>query len=62
MADATVQRLAAFNRRTLDVLTARIYSYFSLGHERTGTLPKIRRWAFVQSVVSLSLRILVLQS
>ena len=43
VADATLQRLSTFNRRTLDVLTARIYSYFSLGHERTGTLPKIRR-------------------
>lgn len=45
VATAAVQRLGSFNRRTLDVLAARIYSYLSLTHERTGTLSSIRRWA-----------------
>ena len=43
MATAAVQRLGSFNRRTLDVLAARVYHYYSLAHERTGTLPTIRR-------------------
>jgi len=43
VATATVQRLGAFNRRTLDVLAARLYHYYSLAHERTDTLPTIRR-------------------
>ena len=38
-----LQRLSVFNRRTMDVLGARVYSYYSLSHERTGTLPEIRR-------------------
>jgi 26S proteasome regulatory subunit N3 len=42
VAAATVQRLGSFNRRTLDVLAARIYHYYSLAHVRTGTLPSIR--------------------
>ena len=43
VATAAVQRLGSFNRRTLDVLAARVYHYYSLAHERTGTLPNIRR-------------------
>jgi 26S proteasome regulatory subunit N3 len=43
VATAAVQRLGSFNRRTLDVLAARVYHYYSLAHERTGTLPTIRR-------------------
>lgn len=45
MAAAAVERVATFNRRTLDVLSARLYSYLSLAHERTGSLPAIRRCA-----------------
>lgn len=37
-----MERLAAHNRRTLDVLAARIYSYLSLAHERCGSLAAIR--------------------
>lgn len=39
---AAVQRLQQFNRRTLDSLAARVYFYFSLSHERTGSLAEIR--------------------
>ena len=45
MAAAGVQRVAEFNRRTLDGLAARLYFYYSLAHERTGTLAEIRRSA-----------------
>lgn len=40
---AGVKRLADFNRRTLDGLAARLYFYYSLVHEHTGTLAVIRR-------------------
>lgn len=40
---AGVKRLADFNRRTLDGLAARLYFYYSLVHEHTGTLADIRR-------------------
>lgn len=43
LAAAAVERLGAFNRRTLDVLASRVYSYLSLAHEKTGTLAEIRR-------------------
>lgn len=43
VAMAGVQRVAEFNRRTLDGLAARLYFYYSLAHERTGTLAEIRR-------------------
>ncbi|CAI7815647.1 unnamed protein product [Closterium sp. NIES-53] len=39
---AAVRRLQQVNRRTLDVLGARIYFYFSLAHERTTALASIR--------------------
>lgn len=42
IATATVQRLAAFNRRSMDLVAARIYFYLSLAHERTGTLSDVR--------------------
>ncbi|KAL4443741.1 hypothetical protein ABPG75_011478 [Micractinium tetrahymenae] len=42
VAGSAVERLAAHNRRTLDVLAARIYSYLSLTHERCGSLAAIR--------------------
>jgi hypothetical protein len=45
IATATVQRLAAFNRRSMDLVAARIYFYLSLAHERTGTLSDVRRCA-----------------
>jgi 26S proteasome regulatory subunit N3 len=32
-----VERLSGLNRRTLDILAARIYSYLSLAHERSGS-------------------------
>ncbi len=38
-----MQRLAEFNRRTLDVIAARIYFYYSLTYELTGELASIRR-------------------
>jgi hypothetical protein len=40
---AALQRLSAFNRRSADVLSARLYSYYSLAHERLGQLEDIRR-------------------
>lgn len=40
---AGVKRLADFNRRTLDGLAARLYFYYSLVHEHTGTPADIRR-------------------
>lgn len=43
LSKAVVQRLGAFNRRSLDPLAARIYYYFSLAHENTGTLSECRR-------------------
>ena len=39
---AAIQRLGAFNRRTLDGMTSRIYFYHSWAHECTGSLPDIR--------------------
>lgn len=39
-----MQRLAEFNRRTLDVIAARLYFYYSLAYELTGELASIRRW------------------
>lgn len=39
---AVVPYLRALNRRTLDVLAARITFYFSLAHEHAGELPAIR--------------------
>jgi len=41
-AGAAVSRLGAFNRRTMDMLAARLYSHLSLAHERCGTLASIR--------------------
>ncbi|KAL6751922.1 26S proteasome regulatory subunit [Haematococcus lacustris] len=37
-----VERVAAFNRRTLDVIAARICYYYSLAHEHLGELQDIR--------------------
>lgn len=42
VAGSAVERLAAHNRRTLDVLAASIYSYLSLAYERSGNLAAIR--------------------
>ena len=42
LAEQAVARLRGYNRRTLDVIAARIYSYYSLAAERTGQLPDIR--------------------
>eukprot|EP00245_Coleochaete_scutata_P001348 TRINITY_DN11652_c0_g2_i1.p1 TRINITY_DN11652_c0_g2~~TRINITY_DN11652_c0_g2_i1.p1 ORF type:complete len:467 (+),score=77.92 TRINITY_DN11652_c0_g2_i1:189-1589(+) len=39
---AAVRRLQQFNRRTLDQLAARIFFYFSLSYEKTGSLVEIR--------------------
>uniref|UniRef100_A0A7S0R0Q0 PCI domain-containing protein n=1 Tax=Pyramimonas obovata TaxID=1411642 RepID=A0A7S0R0Q0_9CHLO len=39
---AAVKRLDAFNRRSLDILAARIYYYFSWSHECTNSLEDIR--------------------
>ena len=43
MGEAALVRLAAVNRRTLDVIASRIYFYHSLAHERLGSLDAIRR-------------------
>lgn len=37
-----VERLSVYNRRTLDVIAARIYFYYSFTHESTGKLDTIR--------------------
>ncbi len=42
--NAAVDRLRVFNRRTLDFLTARIYSYFCLAYEACGRLKEIRTY------------------
>lgn len=42
VSSAALTRLSKFNRRTLDVLAARIYFYLSWSHECTGTLATIR--------------------
>ncbi|KAL4447173.1 hypothetical protein ABPG77_007206 [Micractinium sp. CCAP 211/92] len=42
VAGSAVERLAAHNRRTLDVLAASIYSYLSLAYECGGNLAAIR--------------------
>ncbi|MBA0551055.1 hypothetical protein Golob_021957 [Gossypium lobatum] len=39
---ASIARLKNLNRRTLDVLAARLYLYYSLCYELTGTLSEIR--------------------
>ncbi len=43
VADSAVARLAAFNRRTLDTIAARIYYNLSLAYEALGSLSDIRR-------------------
>ena len=45
VAETALAFLAGFNRRTLDMIASRIYFYFSLAHERLGSLASIRRWA-----------------
>ena len=40
--DALVPYVRALNRRTLDVLAARLFFYFSLAHERAGDFQAIR--------------------
>ena len=52
VAAAGVKRMGDFNRRTLDGLAARLYFYLSLAHERTGTLPQIRRCAAAASAAA----------
>lgn len=42
VAGAGVDRLSAFNRRTLDIIAARLYACLSLAHERGGSLADIR--------------------
>ena len=44
VASQAIERLSSLNRRTLDVLAARIYFYYSWAHEGTNTLDTIRRW------------------
>ncbi len=41
-ASAALQRVAAFNRRTLDGITSKLYFYFSWTHECTDSLADIR--------------------
>lgn len=38
-----LERLSHLNRRTLDVISARIVYYYSLSHEHTGSLESVRR-------------------
>ncbi|EFJ52858.1 26S proteasome regulatory complex [Volvox carteri f. nagariensis] len=42
VADHAVTRLAQFNRRTLDVIAARIYFYYGLSYEQSADLSSIR--------------------
>eukprot|EP00271_Cylindrocystis_brebissonii_P017227 TRINITY_DN4396_c0_g1_i1.p1 TRINITY_DN4396_c0_g1~~TRINITY_DN4396_c0_g1_i1.p1 ORF type:complete len:513 (-),score=114.92 TRINITY_DN4396_c0_g1_i1:191-1729(-) len=39
---ATVKKLQKLNRRTMDLLAARVFFYYSLAHERTNSLADIR--------------------
>jgi hypothetical protein len=39
---AAVERLGSFNRRTLDVLAARLVAYYQLTHERLGEMAAVR--------------------
>ena len=41
-ASASITRLKSLNRRTVDVLASRLYSYYSYVHELTNTLAEIR--------------------
>jgi len=42
ISNTAVTRIGSFNRRTLDVLAARVYHYYSWCHESTGQLEDIR--------------------
>ena len=42
-ATQALERLSHLNRRTLDVIAARIVYYYSLSHEHTGSLESVRR-------------------
>ncbi|KXZ51995.1 hypothetical protein GPECTOR_10g1017 [Gonium pectorale] len=42
VADNAVSRLSSINRRTLDVIAARIYYYYGLAYEQSGDLASIR--------------------
>ena len=48
VADHAVERLSAFNRRTLDTIAARIYYILSIAAEALGSLSSIRRLAMAQ--------------
>lgn len=50
VAGAAVERLSGLNRRTLDVLGARIYSYLSLAHERMGGWLRALLWGMAAGV------------
>ena len=39
---ASIARLKNLNRRTVDVLASRLYSYYSLSYELTGDLAEVR--------------------
>ncbi|KAM3274844.1 hypothetical protein ACQJBY_043691 [Aegilops geniculata] len=41
-ANASIARLKNLNRRTVDVLASRLYSYYSYVHELTNSLAEIR--------------------
>lgn len=43
VASLAVKRLQQFNRRTLDVLAAKLYYYYSYSYELTDSLVDIRR-------------------
>lgn len=55
-----VKRVQTFNRRTMDVLAARLYFYFSYSFELANSLSEIRRYElpciFLDNCVSLSLK------
>jgi 26S proteasome regulatory subunit N3 len=42
ISNTAVTRIGSFNRRTLDVLAARVYHYYSWCHESMGQLEDIR--------------------
>lgn len=41
-ASASITRLKNLNRRTVDVLASRVYTYYSYVHELTSSLAEIR--------------------
>lgn len=52
---ASIARLKILNRRTVDVLAARLYFYYSYSHELTNSLAEIRGWVVAKGCKSIGL-------